>query len=229
MSIAANLENINARIAAACHRAGRHPASVRLVAVSKTKPAADIDTAAAAGQRLFGESYVQEFVAKSEAVCREVEWHFIGALQSNKVKYLRGKVALIHSVDRFSLAAEISHQWQKLGRTADILLQVNLGGEATKSGTEAEGLIGLARQVCALPNLRVCGLMTLPPWDEDPEVVRPHFRRLRQLAEELAGLGLPNLEMRELSMGMSHDFEVAIEEGATLVRVGTAIFGERTP
>ena len=136
-------------------------------------------------------------------------------------------MALIHSVDRFSLAAEISRQWQKLGRSADILLQVNLGGEETKSGTDAADLLELARQVCALPGLRVRGLMTLPPWEEDPEAVRPHFRRLRQLAEELSGYGLPNLEMRELSMGMSHDFEVAIEEGATLVRVGTAIFGER--
>ncbi len=227
MSIAANLAQIHDRIAAACARAGRDPRSVRLVAVSKTKPAADIEAAAAAGQTLFGESYVQEFVAKTEAVRLPVEWHFIGALQSNKVKYLRGKVALIHSVDRFSLAAEISRQWQKLGRSADILLQVNLGGEATKSGTDAADLLALARQVCALPALRVRGLMTLPPWEEDPEAVRPHFRRLRQLAEELSGYDLPNLEMRELSMGMSHDFEVAIEEGATLVRVGTAIFGER--
>ena len=227
MPIAVNLKNINARIATACRRAGRDPQSVRLVAVSKTKPAADIEAAAAAGQRLFGESYVQEFVAKVEEVRRDVEWHFIGALQSNKVKYLRGKVALIHSVDRLSLAAEISRQWQKLGRPADILLQVNLGGEESKSGADAADLLKLARQVTALPGLHVRGLMTLPPWAEDPEAVRPHFRRLRQLAEELAVLGLPNLEMRELSMGMSHDFEVAIEEGATLVRVGTAIFGER--
>jgi PLP dependent protein len=227
MSIAANLQKIHARIAAACRRAGRDPASVRLVAVSKTKPASAIEAAVAAGQTLFGESYVQEFAAKAETICLPVEWHFIGALQSNKVKYLRGKVALIHSVDRFSLAAEISRQWQKLGRPADILLQVNLGGEATKSGTDAADLLELARQICALPGLRVRGLMTLPPWEEDPEAVRPHFRRLRQLAEALAGYGLPNLEMRELSMGMSHDFEVAIEEGATLVRVGTAIFGER--
>jgi PLP dependent protein len=227
MSIAANLKSINTRIADACRRAGRDPAAVRLVAVSKTKPAADIEAAVAAGQRLFGESYVQEFVTKAEEVRQDVVWHFIGALQSNKVKYLRGKVALIHSVDRLSLAEEISRQWQKLGRPADILLQVNLGGEETKSGTDAADLLMLARQVTALPCLCVRGLMTLPPWEEDPEAVRPHFRRLRQLAEELAGLGLPNLEMRELSMGMSHDFEVAIEEGATLVRVGTAIFGER--
>ena len=122
---------------------------------------------------------------------------------------------------------EIDRQWARLGHPARILLQVNLGGEASKSGTDEAGLIALARQVAALPHLQIQGLMTLPPWDEDPEAVRPHFRRLRQLAEVLADLGLPNLEMRELSMGMSHDFEVAIEEGATLVRVGTAIFGAR--
>ena len=227
MSIAANLAQIHDRIAAACGRAGRDAGSVRLVAVSKTQPAAAIEAALAAGQQLFGENYVQEFAAKVEEVQGPVEWHFIGALQSNKVKYLAGKVTLIHSVDRLSLAAEISRQWQKLGRDADILLQVNLGGEESKSGTDESGLIELARQVTALPGLQVRGLMALPPWEEDPEAVRPHFRRLRELAENLAGLGLPNLEMRELSMGMSHDFEVAIEEGATLVRVGTAIFGAR--
>jgi len=227
MSIAANLQQINERIAAACARAGRDPKSVRLVAVSKTKPAAAIEAAAAAGQTLFGESYVQEFAAKLEEVRSPVEWHFIGALQSNKVKYLRGRVALIHSVDRFSLAREIDRQWARLDRHADILLQVNLGGEESKSGTAESRLPELARRVAELPHLRVRGLMTLPPWAEDPEEVRPHFRRLAELARRLEDLDLPNLEMAELSMGMSHDFEVAVEEGATLVRVGTAIFGER--
>jgi len=227
MSIAANLEQIHLRIANACRRAGRDPQSVRLLAVSKTKPASMVEEAARAGQFLFGENYVQEFCAKAEAVQAPVEWHFIGALQSNKVKYLRGRTALIHSVDRLSLAAEISRQWQRLGQTAHILLEVNLGAEASKAGSDAAELTELARQVSVLPGLRVQGLMAIPPWNDDPEQVRPHFRRLRQLAAELAGQGLPNLEMRELSMGMSHDFEVAIEEGATLVRIGTAIFGER--
>ncbi len=227
MTIQDNLQTIQERIAAACRRAGRDPRSVRLVAVSKTKPAALIEEAAAAGQQLFGESYVQEFAAKSEEVRAAVEWHFIGALQSNKVKYLRGKVALIHSVDRLSLAREIDRQWGKLGRRAEVLIQLNLGGEESKSGAEAAELETLVRQLAALPNLRLRGLMTLPPWFDDPEQVRPFFRRLRQHAEQIRGLGVPGVEMAELSMGMSHDFEVAVEEGATLVRVGTAIFGER--
>jgi len=227
MSIQENLEHIRTRIAAACEHSGRNPDSVRLVAVSKTKPAVMINEAVAAGQTLFGESYVQDFLEKVEDVRGRVEWHFIGALQSNKVKYLSGKVGLIHSVDRLSLAGEIDRQWCKLGRVADILIQVNLGGEESKSGAEEKSLEPLVRQVAALSHLRIRGLMSLPPWFEDPEEVRPYFRRLRELAGEISALGLPGVEMAELSMGMSHDFEVAIEEGATLVRVGTAIFGKR--
>jgi pyridoxal phosphate enzyme (YggS family) len=227
MSIKDNLEHIRGRIAAACARSGRDPDSVRLVAVSKTKPAAMIDEAAAAGQIIFGESYVQDFLGKIEEVRSKPEWHFIGALQSNKVKYLRGKVALIHSVDRLSLAREVDRQWGKLGRTVDILLQVNIGGEETKAGTAEEELKNLVRRTAELPNVRIRGLMTLPPFLDDPEEVRPYFRRLRELAEGIRKLGIAGVEMEELSMGMSHDFEVAVEEGATLVRVGTAIFGER--
>ncbi len=227
MSIEANIQGIRQRIAAACARVGRDPAGVRLMAVSKTKPAALVEEAFAAGQTLFGESYVQEFTAKAEEVSSPVEWHFIGALQSNKVKSLVGRVALIHSVDRLSLAREIDRQWGKVGAQAQVLLQVNLGGEESKSGTDEAALPALAEAVSRLPNLRVRGLMTLPPWYDDPEAVRPHFRRLRELSGEVARLGLPGVAMEELSMGMSHDFEVAVEEGATLVRVGTAIFGER--
>lgn len=227
MTIQNNLAQIHARIAAACTRSGRDPAEVRLVAVSKTKPADMINEAAAAGQQLFGENYVQEFVDKVEQVDAPVEWHFIGSLQSNKVKYLRGKVAMIHSLDRFSLAEEINRQWSKIDQPLEVLLEVNLGEEASKAGTDAMTLFEMARQVATLPQLRVRGLMALPPWLDDPEAVRPYFRRLRQLAEELSDERIPGIEMRELSMGMSHDFEVAIEEGATLVRVGTAIFGAR--
>jgi hypothetical protein len=227
MSIQTNLEEIRARMAAACARAGRNPASVRLVAVSKTKPAALIEQAAAAGQTLFGENYVQEFVAKTEQVAAPVTWHFIGSLQSNKVKYLRGKVALIHSVDRLSLAKEIDRQWRKLDRPVDILLQLNLGQEASKSGTEEQALELLVRQVADLPFVRIRGLMALPPYLPDPEQVRPFFRRLAQLARDIDRLAIAGVEMKELSMGMSNDFEVAIEEGATLVRVGSAIFGAR--
>jgi pyridoxal phosphate enzyme (YggS family) len=227
MNISANLDQIRQRIAAACRSCNRNPDGVRLVAVSKKKPAADIDAAVAAGQRLFGESYVQECVAKIDEVRSPAEWHFIGALQSNKVKYLRGKVAMIHSVDRLSLAKEVDRQWGKINATADILIQVNLGEEDSKSGTTADSVCELVREVARLEHVRIKGLMALPPWEEDPEAVRPYFRQLRQLAGQIATLQLPNVTMQELSMGMSHDFEVAIEEGATLVRIGTAIFGER--
>ncbi len=228
MSIQNNIEEIRARIIAACTRSNRNPAEVRLVAVSKTKPAAMINEASGAGQQIFGESYVQDFLDKVEQVTAPVEWHFIGGLQSNKIKYLRGKIAMIHSLDRLSLAEEINRQWQKLDQRVDVLLQVNIGEEDSKSGATESGLFELARQVAELPHLHVCGLMALPPWLDDPEEVRPYFRRMRQLFEQLKALQIPGIEMRELSMGMSHDFEVAVEEGATLVRVGTAIFGERT-
>lgn len=227
MSIRENIEGIQTRIAAACARVGRNPAEVRLVAVSKTKPAALIEEAAAAGQRLFGENYVQEFADKPEQVRAPVEWHFIGALQSNKVKYLRGKVAMIHSLDRLSLAEEINRQWAKLDRPVAVLLEVNLGDETSKAGTGAEEAIELVRRVAELPFLRLRGLMALPPWLDDPEEVRPYFRRLRELAHRIEASQIPGVTMAELSMGMSNDFEVAIEEGATLVRVGTAIFGGR--
>ncbi len=227
MDIAANIARIQGQIDATCRNCGRDPASVRLVAVSKKKPAAAIEAAIAAGQILFGESYVQECVAKIEEVRNPAQWHFIGALQSNKVKYLRGKVAMVHSVDRLSLAEEIDRQWGKDDISVDILIQVNLGEEATKAGTTAADVIDLVCQVARLEHVRIKGLMALPPWADDAEEVRPYFRQLRQLASQIAVLGLPNVAMQELSMGMSHDFEVAIEEGATLVRIGTAIFGER--
>ncbi len=227
MDISANITRIREQIATSCRRCGRSPAEVRLVAVSKKKPAADIEAAVAAGQTLFGESYVQECVAKIDEVSTPAEWHFIGGLQSNKVKYLRGKVDMIHSVDRLSLAEEIDRQWGKIDATIDILIQVNLGEEESKSGTTAERLFELVRQVAQLKHLRIRGLMALPPWEEDPEDVRPYFRQLKELSEQLMTLGLPNVTMQELSMGMSHDYEVAIEEGATMVRIGTAIFGER--
>ena len=228
MDIAANLARIRTEIATTCARCGRDPATVRLIAVSKTHPASAVAVACAAGQILFGESYVQEFLAKAEAVQLPVAWHFIGHLQSNKVRYLPGKVALIHSLDRLTLAEEISRQWGKHGLQAEVLIEVNLGGEAGKSGVREVELEALLRRVVTLPHLAVRGLMTLPPYLDDPAAVRPYFRRLRELARRLDTLDLPGLSMAELSMGMSHDFTVAIEEGATLVRIGTAIFGERS-
>ena len=227
MDIAANISQIRQQIASVCADCGRDPADVRLVAVSKQKPAADIEAAIAAGQTVFGESYVQECVAKIDAVASAAEWHFIGGLQSNKVKYLAGKVAMIHSVDRLSLAEEIDRQWGKLNSVIDILIQVNLGEEETKSGTTADELLKLVSQLAQFKHLRIRGLMALPPWAEDPEAARPYFRQLRELAGQVATMSLPNVKMQELSMGMSHDFVAAIEEGATMVRIGTAIFGAR--
>jgi hypothetical protein len=227
MSVAGNLKQIEERIRTSAQRVGRNPDSVRLVAVSKTQPAEAVKAALEAGQQLFGENYVQEFLEKAQQLPASVEWHFIGSLQSNKVKYLAGLTTLIHSVDRLSLAREIDRQWEKIGKPCDILLQVNISGEETKSGTTSEDLLQLARESSLLPHLRVRGLMTMPPFFDEPERVRPYFRELRRLAEVLTAEQIPGITMEELSMGMSGDFEVAIEEGATLVRVGSAIFGER--
>ena len=226
-SIRNNLETIRNRIAKACTESGRDPADVRLVAVSKVKSAELVNAAFVAGQQVFGESYVQEFRDKAEGVTHPVEWHFVGALQSNKVKYLRGQVALIHSVDRLSLAREINRQWKKIDAVVPVLLQVNVGDESSKAGCDIDKLNELARRVAELPHLQIQGLMCLPPYCTDPEQVRPYFHRLRELAAGIDGQHIPRVMMKELSMGMSGDFEVAIEEGATLVRIGTAIFGER--
>lgn len=227
MSLRENIRNIESLIKGAAVAAGRDPATVRLVAVSKTKPAAMVEEAFLAGQTLFGENYVQELAAKSREVLSPVEWHFIGHLQSNKVRQIAGVVSMIHSVDRLSLAEEIDRQWGRLGRCCDVLVQVNVSGEATKSGTTAGEAISLVRSVASLPNLRVRGLMTMPPFFDDPEAARPFFRELRLLAGEIDALAIPGVSMAELSMGMSGDFAAAIAEGATLVRIGSAIFGER--
>jgi pyridoxal phosphate enzyme (YggS family) len=227
MTIAGNLLEIRERIRRAAERAGRTPAGVRLVAVSKTLPAEAVSAAREAGQGLFGENYVQEFLDKSRQLPGDIEWHFIGSLQSNKVKYIAGLVSVVHSVDRISLAREIDRQWEKTGTACDILLQVNISGEETKSGTTAAGVIELAREAASLPHLRIRGLMTMPPFFDEPERARPYFRELRRLAGVIDAQKIVGVSMGELSMGMSGDFEVAIEEGATLVRVGSAIFGER--
>jgi pyridoxal phosphate enzyme (YggS family) len=227
MSMAQRLNHIRHRMDAACVRSGRNPAEVELIAVSKKKSARTIDIAAQTGQRLFGESYVQELCDKSSEIKGQVSWLFIGALQSNKVKYLRGQVEMIHAVDRFSLAQELNKQWRKLDASIDVLIQVNLAGEQSKAGVAPDKVQQLAEQLATLSHVRLRGLMTLPPYAEDPEDVRPWFRQLRELSEQLAALHLPGVSMDTLSMGMSHDFEVAIEEGATLVRVGSAMVGDR--
>lgn len=228
MSVADTLAAVQARIQRACVTSGRAPAAVRLVAVSKLHPAALVAEAAASGQTVFGENYVQELVDKAAQLTCPVEWHMIGHLQSNKVKYLPGIVGMIHTVDRLSLAQEIDRQWRtKLAAPCDILVQVNVSGETTKSGTTRAEALALVRAIAPLPNVRIRGLMTMPPFFDDPESARPYFRELRLLADQIRNAEVPGVEMTELSMGMSGDFEVAIEEGATLVRVGTAIFGER--
>ena len=227
MSIAGNIRKIEERITQAALRAGRDPEAVRLVAVSKTKPAAAVAEAFDSGQLIFGENYVQELLVKKAELPQEIVWHFIGSLQSNKVRQIAGLVDMIHSVDRLSLAREIDRQWGALGEVCDILIQVNISREATKGGTSSDELFDLVREVARLPHLRVCGLMTMPPFFDDPEGARPYFKALNKLSRELEAAAIPRVEMRELSMGMSGDFEAAVEEGATLVRVGSALFGER--
>ncbi|HBG07465.1 MAG: YggS family pyridoxal phosphate enzyme [Geobacteraceae bacterium GWC2_58_44] len=227
MSIAENFREIRERIAKAALEAGRDPETVRLVAVSKTKPARAIAEAYGCGQVIFGENYVQELVTKADGLPREISWHFIGHLQSNKVRQIAGLVDMIHSVDRISLAREIDRQWGLLGKRCEVLIQVNISCEATKSGTSSEELLDLVREVASLPHLCIRGLMTMPPFFDDPDAARPYFAALRVLSREVAKEEIPGVEMRELSMGMSGDFEAAIGEGATLVRVGSALFGER--
>lgn len=228
MDIQQNLKKLHDRIRRACLNSGRDLQAVRLVAVSKLHPAAMISEAIKAGQLLFGENYVQELTEKAKQVTEPVCWHLIGPLQSNKVKYLPGIASMVHTVDRFHLAEEISHQWgKKRGCSCEILLQLNLSGEETKSGCKIEEVAELAARISRLPFVKIKGLMTIPPFFDNPEDARPFFRQLRLLAAQIERLGLENVEMKELSMGMSNDFEVAIEEGATLVRVGSAIFGER--
>jgi hypothetical protein len=227
MTIATNLNQVQGRIVAAAQSAGREPHSVRLVAVSKTRPADDVLQAYRAGQVVFGENYVQELVEKAAEISEPVEWHFIGHLQSNKVRQIAGGVTMIHSVDRLSLAVEIDRQWGRQGRICDILIQVNISGESSKSGTSEDEALQLVRAVAHLPHVRIRGLMTMPPFFDDPEAARPFFAALRRLAQKVDSAGIAGVSTAELSMGMSGDFEAAIQEGATLVRVGTSIFGAR--
>jgi PLP dependent protein len=227
MSISDNLKQIYERIAVAAVESGRDPASVRLVAVSKIQPASAVDEAARSGQRLFGENYVQELAAKVTQVTEPVAWHYIGALQSNKVRQIAGLVDMIHSVDRLSLAQEIDRQWGGVGSICNVLIQVNIACEASKCGASSEGVLDLVRAIASLPHMCIRGLMTMPPFFDDPEGARPYFRELKRISECIAAEHITGVEMAELSMGMSGDFEVAIAEGATLVRVGSAIFGER--
>jgi len=227
MSIAANLIRVKERIAAAALRSGRRPESVKLVGVTKTVDPPRVELAVQAGLEILGENYVQEAREKIQRFQGRVRWHFIGRLQSNKAKHAVQLFDLIQTVDSLRLAEELNRRAGAIGLVVPVLIQVNLALEATKGGVRLEEVRLLIGQVARLDRLRIRGLMTMPPYFDDPERARPYFRRLRELTEEIAALGLPGVEMAELSMGMSGDFEAAVEEGATLVRVGTAIFGAR--
>ena len=231
MSFAQRLSLVQARVQAACDRAGRDPAGVRLLAASKTRSADELREALAAGQRLFGENRAQELRDKAAALAGEpVEWHQIGPLQTNKVRYVVGVAALVHSVDRPALAEALSQRATNLRAagqaltSVDVLIEVNLAEEPQKAGVLPADALAFAADVHATPHLRVRGLMCIPPAVDDPRDAAGWFQRLAALAEEGRGAGLP---LDELSMGMSHDFEEAIRWGATLVRVGTALFGDR--
>jgi len=225
--IADRLRMVQERIARAAERAGRDPGTVRLVAVSKTKPVAEIREAVAAGAAALGENYVQELVRKRSEIGDEVEWHFIGHLQTNKVKLLAPFCALVHGVDSLKLAGEINRRAGECGRRQPVLIEAKLSQEETKFGVEAAEVTDLARAIGDLPNVELRGLMVMPPFAEDPEASRPYFVQLRQLQQRLLEAGIPPERCGEFSMGMTADYEVAIAEGATIVRVGTAIFGPR--
>jgi PLP dependent protein len=232
MSIAENIARVLEQIEAATRRAGRSPGSVTLMAVSKTFPAESIQEAYAAGARVFGENRVQEFASKVSGVrdLAEAGFHLIGHLQSNKAAKAAELFHAIDSVDSLKLAEKLNGAAAGLGKKLAVLLEVNVGGEAAKSGLafDSPELNLILQAAPRLMNLEIRGLMTVPPFTEDPENARPYFRQLRELRDQLAGQNWPSVSLTELSMGMSHDFSVAIEEGSTCVRVGTAIFGERT-
>jgi pyridoxal phosphate enzyme (YggS family) len=231
MSIAENVAEVRQRIAAAARRVGRHPAEITLMAVSKTFPAQSIRETYDAGLRVFGENRVQEFSGKSAELAdlKDAEWHMIGHLQSNKAVAAAELFASVDSFDSLKLAEKMNPAAERLGKKLRALIEINVGGESAKSGlapdsVQLEELLIAARR---LEHIEFLGLMTIPPFTEDAEQARPYFRKLRELRDHIAARNLSAIRMDTLSMGMSHDFEIAIEEGSTCVRVGTAIFGER--
>ncbi|MGA8152525.1 MAG: YggS family pyridoxal phosphate-dependent enzyme [Terriglobales bacterium] len=232
MSISDNIAEVRRRIAEAARRAGRDPREASLMAVTKTQPPERIGEAYAAGIRLFGENRVQELVGKTEALrgLREAEWHMIGHLQSNKAGKAAELFAAVDSVDSLRLAEKLNAAAEALGKKLPVLIEINVGGEAAKSGVApgSKDLEEILRGAADFGHLEFRGLMTVPPFTNDPQQARPYFRKLRELRDQIAARHFPEVGTRVLSMGMSHDFEVAIEEGSTCVRVGTAIFGERT-
>ena len=223
----ANYDDVNNKVSAACHRSERNPAEVTLIAVSKTKPSTDIATLYEHGVRDFGENKVQELTEKYEQLPKDIKWHLIGHLQTNKVKYIVDKVYLIHSVDSVKLAEQIEKEATKKNLTVNILVQVNVANEDTKFGLDTEETLNIIETISKLPHIRIKGLMTIAQFVEDGEENRKYFKELKQLSVDIQKKNIDNVSMDFLSMGMSGDYETAIEEGATLVRVGTNIFGMR--
>ena len=224
-SVDENLLKVNERIMQACRKAGRDPAEIKLLAVTKNVLVKQVKEAVDAGLRLFGENYVQEATEKIKKVkLASVKWHFIGHLQKNKAKDAVGLFDMIHSVDKLGLAKELNKRTEE---PLEILMQINIGDEKSKNGVSIKDAPELAREIGKLKNIVLKGLMAIPPYQEDAEKTRPYFTTLRRVAERINKQRFPGVLLSELSMGMSHDFEVAIEEGATYIRVGTALFGER--
>lgn len=222
-----NLAKVRENIRKACEKAGRNPEEVTLIAVSKTKPVSMLEEAYQAGSREFGENKVQEIMDKYPKLPSDIRWHMIGHLQRNKVKYVIDKACLIHSVDSLRLAEEISSQAKKKKVETDILVEVNIAQEESKFGTSREEAVRLVEEIARLPHIHIRGLMTIAPFVENPEDNRQYFRQIRELSVDIMQKNIDNVNMSVLSMGMTGDYMVAIEEGATMVRVGTGIFGER--
>lgn len=222
-----NLRAVEERIQKACERAGRERKEVTLIAVSKTKPVEMMKEILQEKNVPFGENKVQEIIKKAPLLPKDTNWHLIGHLQRNKVRQIAGMVTMIHSVDSLRLAEQIQQEYEKKNLMADILLEVNVAREETKFGLMPEETEAIVRKIAAFPNIHVCGLMTIAPFVENPEENREHFRNLRKLLVDINSKNIDNISMTELSMGMTGDYEVAIEEGATMIRVGTGIFGSR--
>jgi len=226
--IAENIENIRRHIREVCDACGRDPNEIQLIAVSKTKVARDIEEASRAGILDFGESYVQELEKKQKTLAGvPLRWHFVGHLQTNKVKYIAEYVHLVHSVDNLRVAEELHKRGIQCERVLDILIEVHSTDEATKCGVLPRDVLGFVKSISPLSGIRIQGLMTMGPFSEDPEDSRTSFRIVQELREKIRREGIERVSVDQISMGMSHDYEVAIQEGATILRIGTAIFGKR--
>lgn len=222
-----NIKQVEENIIKSCEKVGRDPKEVTLIAVSKTKPYTAIEEALPSGVLDYGENKVQELTEKYEILPKDIRWHMIGHLQRNKVKYLVGKVELIHSVDSLRLANQIETEFAKKNEIANILIEVNMANEESKFGITSETTEQLIREISKLEHVRIKGLMTIAPYTDNPETNRVYFRNMKKLSVDIAEKNIDNVSMNVLSMGMTGDYQVAIEEGATMVRVGTGIFGER--